>query len=157
TDFDIYAQHLLSDGSTAPGLWVPANGVAVAATGAVQTEPAIAPDGSSGVFIAWRDERDDLGNIYLQHVLSSGSPAIGWPVNGKAIRSAANVQHEPTVVYDNDGGCIVAWADGVDPATGSDIYAARVNGAGDVLWTVPVCVINGSQDIPEAIADGYGG
>jgi hypothetical protein len=67
-------------------------------------------------------------------------------------------QTDPQVVSDALGGAIVVWQD--TTGVGDDIYAQRVNGAGQTQWTVTgVSVSNaaGAQKMPGLVEDGKGG
>src|SRR6185503_18574774 len=50
-----------------------------------QRQPAIAPDGAGGAFIAWMDLGFSRAGYYVQRVLGNGLIAPGWPANGLRI------------------------------------------------------------------------
>ncbi len=108
------------------------NGVPATGGANNQDQAVAAPDGEGGVFIAWRDRRTDAGDIYAQHVNSTG--AVLWSADGVPICTALSLQQEPRIVSDGVGGAIIAWQDNrVDPS--GDMYAQRVDAAGTTLWT----------------------
>ncbi|NOT34367.1 MAG: T9SS type A sorting domain-containing protein [Candidatus Eisenbacteria bacterium] len=116
TDSNVYAQHLTSEGSIAPG-W-PADGISVVAEIRSQTPLAIEPDGLGGVYIAWYDDRQLVlpgggtsRDIYVQHLLADGSIAPGWAVNGLAASRAPDEQARATLATDGVGGVYVLWVD----------------------------------------------
>ena len=83
---DIYAQHVLSNG-TLPAGW-PANGKALTTAAGTQEQPAIANVGTGRVTIAWRDGRASPSRIYAIAVVDAGTTAV--PVAGHAkLRIAA--------------------------------------------------------------------
>src|SRR5207247_977722 len=65
------------------------------------------------------------------------------------------------IVSDGAGGAIVTWTDQRDTiATGSDIYAQRVNAAGVPQWAangVALCTAANDQVAPTIASDGAGG
>jgi transposase len=81
-----------------------------------------------------------------------------WQYDGNAVCRAARGQFYPEITPDGEGGAVVTWLH--DPDTLSDIYAQRVDEAGNLLWTtsgVAVCEDTDKQDHPRIISDGSGG
>jgi len=141
-------------------------------------------DGSGGVIIVWRDDRnynpppppsldpflDDpmqlildpppeapkLINIYAQHLNSRGQ--ITWDLDGVPLSLAVGGQFFPQLVPDGEGGAIVVWED-YRRSGDSDIYAQRIDKDGLVLWPpdVAICSAAGDQGKPKIISDGAGG
>ena len=133
-DPDIYAQHLLVNGSVAAG-W-PANGLAVCTATSVQEFAGIATDGAGGVFVGWDDLRSGVAlDIYAQHVRASGSVDPAWPVDGRATCTATGDQYRAVVLGDAAGGVYVAW---IDARAGSipALYAQHLLATGtlDPAW-----------------------
>lgn len=127
-DHDIYAQHVLGNGTLDPA-W-PAGGLAVCAVASDQRSPAITTDGDGGAIISWSDARvgpGDVGDIYAQRVLAGGTADPRWPVNGGAVCTATDVQEVPVLIPDGQHGAIVAWLDNRGGAGRRDVYAQRVN------------------------------
>lgn len=79
---DIFAQHIVGDGSLAPG-W-PADGLPVCVSSGNQEFPELVADGTGGIFVSWADTQP---GAYLHHILWDGSLASGYPENGKLIYS----------------------------------------------------------------------
>ncbi len=161
TNYNIYAQRVLAGGTVDPA-W-PANGLAVCtALPNGQGDPRIVPDGSGGAIIAYEDGRSMLGDdIYAQRVLASGTVDPAWPVNGRAVCTAANGQFGPRLIPDGSGGAIITWEDhrsGPNP----DVYAQRVL-LGDTLdpaWPAngqAVCDTADEQFGPRMTSDGSAG
>ncbi|MFB3897285.1 MAG: hypothetical protein ACE14V_13370 [bacterium] len=146
---DIYAQRINANGVPQ---WT-ANGVAVCSTANDQNSPMLVSDGSSGTIITWNDDRSD---IYAQRINASGVPQ--WSINGLAICTAANGQHYPGLISDNNGGAIIVWNDGRN-GSGTNIYAQRVNANGVSLWTLNGVAIStaGDQALPTPVSDGGSG
>lgn len=91
----------------------------------------------------------------------SASPAhAGWgrtPVGAPAV-TALGDQHRPLAIPDGAGGAFLVFAD--LRSGGYDIYAQRINRAGNREWDsggVPVCSAPGLQELPEIVSDGQGG
>lgn len=96
-----------------------------------QDQPAITSDGAGGAIVVWRDRRDGNGDIYVQGIDAEGDLSFG---NSVALCDLPSIQDHPAICSDEAGGAIVAWGDGRLGA--ADIFAQRVDGQGEVLWTV---------------------
>jgi hypothetical protein len=69
-------------------------------------------------------------------------------------------QWHPNLVYDDEGGAIIAWWDKRRGPAEMDIYAQRINGDGEVQWQpggVPICTAPKFQQELNITADGEGG
>jgi hypothetical protein len=119
--------------------------------------PKIMADGSGGAVVAWRDMGLDVdGDIFAQRIDAGGN--IQWGVAGVAVCTADRAQTEPRLTTDGAGGAIVTWYDG--RAFNNDIYAQRVNAAGNAVWTAdgaPICTAGAHQYDPEIASDDEGG
>jgi len=81
-----------------------------------------------------------------------------WEENGVLICGAAGSDYEVVLTEAGDSGIIVAWDDerGMD----CDVYAAKLDPYGNVLWTpdgVLICAATGYQRNTMAVSDGDGG
>ena len=151
-NLDIYAQRV--DAAGVPQ-WT-SNGVALCNAAGNQVSPTIAPDGTRGAIVAWRDFRRGNYDAYAQRVNAAGAPL--WTLNGVALCAAANNQDFPAVVSDSTGGAIVAWEDTRN--VNDDIYAQRVIEDGELLWGASGAAIStaaSDQIFPTIDADGAGG
>jgi len=159
-NFDIYAQRVLASGAVDPA-W-PVDGLALCTAADYQQQPSIISDGSGGAIVAWIDLRSGMGDydIYAQHVLASGAVDPAWPVNGRALTTAANHQTDISMISDGDGGAFVAWLD-IRSGT-SDIYAQHVlsTGAVDPAWPInglALCTADDVQSQPVIVSDASDG
>lgn len=74
-DADVYAQHILADGTVAPG-WA-ANGRAIAVASGAQDQPAIAPVRAGRAVIAWRDARaGSATRIYTSGLVDAATTGV---------------------------------------------------------------------------------
>jgi hypothetical protein len=121
-----------------------------------QSDPAIAPDGEGGVFIAWVDERVGLYEIYVQHLDSRGVPL--WTSDGIEVGGSAYYQREVQLVGDGSGGVILTWSD--HPGAGYlDVCAQGIDSSGSAVWPprgVEVCGVGNDQRHPQILSDGGG-
>lgn len=157
SDYDIYAQRVHSDGTVA---WTE-DGVAICTAERREEELQIISDGSGGAIIAWQDSRDLMEteyNVYVQRVLSDGTPA--WTLDGVPICTSPGSQENPRIAPDDTGGVFITWMDGRDQeTTGLDVYAQRVLSDGSIAWAlngVPICAMEDDQRDPRIISDGTG-
>jgi hypothetical protein len=151
---DIYVQRITSSGIPA---WTP-NGIALTNAAGGQTSPAIVADGAGGAIVAWQSGDFDLDtmDIYVQRIGPDGTTA--WTAGGTAVCTAAGDQCAATICSDGASGAILAWED--ERGADRDIYAQRVDAAGDILWAadgVPVCSVAGDQTWLVAAPDMQGG
>lgn len=153
---DIYAQRVSSGGSPIWG----GNGRAICTAQGGQASPQLVSDGSGGAIITWQDSRDhsnNISDIYVQRVNSSGSRL--WQGNGVPIEATAGSGYSPRLVSDGSGGAIIVWR---NEAGGEyNIHAQRVDANnGSRLWAtdgVPICAAPGHQSAPQLVSDGADG
>jgi hypothetical protein len=147
----------MAPASPARAEWI-RDGIPVATEAGHQQYPVAAPDGDGGTILAWQDKRDGVDyDIYVQRIDASGNAV--WTAGGVAVCTATAGQSKPDIVSDGAGGAIIAWYD-LRGGSNYDIYAQRVNGLGNVLWTangVPLCTAAGQQQDPKVASDGSGG
>jgi hypothetical protein len=124
-----------------------------------QAGQTMAPDGAGGAIVTWYDLRFGTDwDVFAQRIDAAGN--VQWTDDGEPISVEADDQFAPTIASDGSGGAIVTWEDLRDPVTGRDIYAQRIDDAGDVQWTmggVPLCVVRGVQTTPTIVPDGSNG
>jgi hypothetical protein len=151
-DGDVYAQRVDSSGNT---LWT-LNGVPICTYTGNQYMPQITADGTGAAVIAWRDIRNDLGDIYAQKIDTTGT--VQWTADGVAVCTATNTQVGVKLTADGAGGMILAWYD--ERGATTDLYAQRLNGSGTAQWTadgVGICTAAEDQYIFGLVTDGSSG
>ncbi|MBI4208546.1 MAG: M36 family metallopeptidase, partial [Deltaproteobacteria bacterium] len=152
---DIYAQRIDGHGDV---LWT-TEGLPISATVGDQRVPEIVSDGVGGAIITWYSYQEDFdeSDVYAQRVDSNGK--ILWTTDGIPISVAIGAQYEPRLVSDRAGGAIIVWEDQRNSSY-ADIYAQRIDGNGNLLWTrdgIPICTAARSQGQLDLIADDSGG
>ena len=144
---NIYADRIDSSGAS---LWV-AGGEAICVDSNWQDSPTLTSDLAGGAFITWEDYRSNsTSHIYAQHV--NGSGGAEWNSGGIPICTAAQFQQYPVIASDGSGGAFIAWQD--DRGVDWDIYAQRVDGAGNGQWSTngnAVSTAPYGQTIPYAL------
>jgi hypothetical protein len=94
-------------------------------------------------------------------LLAATSLHATWVSNGISVSAATYGQRFPETVSDDAGGAIIVWLDGRSTAPGHGIFAQRVDGWGNALWTpdgVPLYAsIYNSYVDPKIASDGSGG
>jgi hypothetical protein len=157
----VYAQHVLSDGSLAPG-WV-TNGVRLVPG---HTNAHVAPDQAGGFYVACSTVDQSYFDLeYIVHRFAfTGARAPGWPADGVRVCGAADDRTGLRVASDGLGGLLLTWFDyRPSPTHSSEIYAARVLPDGSLApgWTADgVRVSNdtavGNEFDPVIAPDGIG-
>jgi predicted lipoprotein with Yx(FWY)xxD motif len=151
--YDIYARRVSAAGVPQ---W-PTGGVVICtAPQGVPPFPTITTDGAGGAIVAWQDYRNSVTQaIYAQRVSAAG--VAQWPTDGVVICAYSGVF--PTIVSDDAGGAIVAWAD--YRSGNGNIYAQRVSAAGAPQWTANGVALStaaaGPRWFPTIASDGAGG
>jgi hypothetical protein len=143
-DGDIYAQKLDANGNL---LWN-TNGVPVCLDPDEQISLNIVSDENGGAYLIWIDGRNPGGvDIYGTHILTDGTIAAGWDVNGNPIANESGAQNSHTFWEDGEGGAIVAWHDERD-ADNPSLYMQRITSDGTLMWNTNgnvLCDVNGEQ------------
>jgi hypothetical protein len=109
SDADVYAIRILPDGSVAPGWAV--GGSPVAVVNGMQVLWSVVADSTGGALLAWWDERNYPGVIYVARIRRDGTLAPGWQPNGNIASDIPGYQHSPYLAPDGHGGAYVAFED----------------------------------------------
>ncbi len=152
--YHVYAQRITADGVVQ---WTP-NGIAITSERYGQYGPDIVPDGNGNFYIAWRDDRSGVGQIYCQKLDGNGNAL--WTSNGIAVCPTSYWQDRHCTVTDGSGGVILVWEDERNSILNSFIYAQRLDGAGNKRWTasgVPIDLSTGLKGHLSCIEDECGG
>jgi hypothetical protein len=148
---DIYAQRIRWNGGEA---WKH-NGVPVSQATNNQWNPQIVSDGGSGAIIGWQDRRNSTYDlVFAQRIDSNG--ARQWPDNGQPVAAVEANQYYPRMVSDGAGGAVFVWQDNRGGFS-YDIYAQRLSGAGQFLWTLAGKAVSAASDhqyYPQVVAQG---
>lgn len=154
SSFHIYAQRVSADGVA---LW-PAR-VRLCTNAGLESNPVIASDGAGGAIVIWRDQRSGIApDLYAQRV--DGAGIVQWGADGVPVCVSSGDEDELSVTTDGAGGVIVVWRDARPGASGGyDVYAQRLDAAGNRLWGIDGTPVNtfAKIDRPTVIFDGSGG
>ena len=152
---DIYIQSIDSTGTV---MWT-LNGIAICTVSSWQLNPRFITNEQGGAIITWQDSRNGLNyDIYAQSINSTGT--VQWTPNGTAICTAINIQYNPQLVLDRQGGAIITWQDSRNGGVYFDIYAQAINKNGVVQWTpdgIAICTAAYNQQNPKLVSDGQYG
>jgi len=154
-DFDVFAQRVDSTGTVQ---WT-ANGIPVCVTtaGTSQVLPKAVSDGANGAIVVWMDSRLGANALFAQHIDSSG--VRRWTDGGVLLASSNSSQvTEFNIAADGAGGVAVAWATPISGVS-SDIYAQRLNAAGELQWGTnakAVCTNRSDQAHPQIVRKASG-
>jgi hypothetical protein len=153
----VWVQHVDAQGNPAWG-----NGVVAGNAVYAHGNHDLISDGSGGVVVAWQDG-SSFGNwnISAQRFDALGNPL--WGVAGVLACAASGAQTVPDLAADGAGGAVVVWRDDRSDPNG-DIYAQRLDAAGNALWTSDgVALVTGpsrndsGDDLLQVVTDGTGG
>jgi hypothetical protein len=85
----------------------------------IASDAHVAVDGSGGVFVVWRDNRNGTGDIYLNRSLDSG---VTWSGTDTRLDSAGGYSDRPRIAASSTGAVYVTFED--DRNGSVDVYAA---------------------------------
>ncbi|WP_434384329.1 hypothetical protein [Melittangium boletus] len=156
TNFLVVWTHLFQGTATlrgtrvsSAGMVLDPAGIDISTTAHVGSAPALAHDGTN-FLVVWQDTRNSSQDIYGARV--NGAGTVLDP-SGIPISTAVNDQMAPAVAH-NGTNFLVVWQDARSGV--SDIYGARVNGAGTVLNAngILISVATGAQERPSVAYNG---
>lgn len=158
--YDIYAQHVLGDGTIAPG-W-PEDGLLVAEADWIQWNVRVVADGVGGAYVVWEDFRTNGAGIRAQRLRGDGTRWPGWPSEGLRLIDQPGYQSDFSAVSDERGGLYVASEIELPSEPSPKTVVQHVSGAGafDAWWSgggYRVARTIRGQQHPVLAADGEGG
>ncbi len=154
SDDDIYAQRIDANGIVQ---WT-VDGIPICDAVDYQGYPKIVNDNAGGAYIAWEDYRinSNTSDVYAQHIDGGGN--MLWTPNGIAVTTNSASQEQMSASSDGSGGLLLAWRD--DSSGDLDIYAQKINFAGNLEWTNNGIVIGNddyTQNEVSIVSDNNGG
>ncbi|MBN2426464.1 MAG: T9SS type A sorting domain-containing protein [Calditrichaceae bacterium] len=127
-----------------------------------QQEAAICKDQVGGVYVFWRDYRDETGmfggDIYGQRLDANG--IIKWTENGTVIQTTSYGEFAPQAVPDKNGGVILLWSQNPNGFYDYKLFCQRLDSTGNKLWGADgktIAESNGTNSFPQITSDGRGG
>lgn len=157
-DGDVWMQHLLADGTPAPG-WAEGGRILAVALGN-QFAPRVVADGDGGAIAVWCDRRNRYPRLYAKRVNAAGESEGDWLAAGNLVATGNGEQARPFADSDGAGGLFVAWQDtrSIVPA----VYAQRIGADGHPVpgWPeggLAVAPNAHPQTYPSLAPDGEGG
>lgn len=153
TEDDIYAQHILADGT--PG-WNEDLPVCVEANR--QVAPKVIPYGDKSVAFFWQDYRlgPSTSALYLQVIDENGDRLYGEDYQ---VSQSENAQSGMALTDDGQQGALAVWTDYRSGAGEGDVYMRRIRADGVIVGDFgnALCDYANTQERPAMISDGFGG
>lgn len=151
---NLYAQRFNGNGEI---LWS-SGGVPICTSTGTKDDYRIVNDNFGGAIICWADNRNGHYDIFAQKI--NGQGIIQWTENGAVVCDTAGDQRYPEITADGSGGAAIVWKDNRGGSSSySNIYAQRINSAGQAQWSIyglalctdpldqwPLGVVGGSQE-----------
>ena len=153
---DVYAQRIDPNGNP---LWS-VDGELVASSPEEDKNAVVVEDGAGGVIVAFSSDRLNVGefDVWADRIGPDGISVWGGDV---LVCDATLDQDFPRIASDGASGAVIVWEDDRDSGgTAIDIYAQRVDLAGNALWAnngESVVVTTEDQDSVVIDGDGAGG
>lgn len=153
TEDDIYAQHVLSDGSLA---WT--EDLAVCTEPNRQVAPKVIPYGEHSVAFFWQDYRlgPSTSALYLQIIDEQGQRLY---LDDYQVSQSENAQSGMFLTDDGQNGALAVWTDYRGGAGEGDVYMRRIRADGSIIGDFgnALCDYANTQERPVMISDGHGG
>ena len=150
---DLYIQRINSDGTL---MWQ-RNGIPVFPSESLQNSPILVADGLDGFYVVWWDViGSDAWRIMAYRLSFDAKPLWDAP---RLVSSVEEMQGEPRVVADGEGGIIVVWQI-YENFINDQLFGQRISPEGKKLWQktgVPICTADGIQKHATIANDGKGG
>ena len=134
---DLYAQRLSSSGDP---LWT-VNGIPVADGPGDEVQNTMLPDGQGGMIMGYTYTYVGESDVYAKRFDGNGN--MTWS-NALALANVPGAQSGIRLATLTGGDYVFTWTDSRFPEP--DIYAQKVNIAGQMLWSNPF-IVYGDQDI----------
>jgi hypothetical protein len=138
--WDVYAQRIDASGNI---LWK-LDGIPICQAIDEQALLSIVPDGAGGAICSWIDKRhgwDHNKSVYAQRIDGDGKPV--WAPDGIPVCNQPYHVWIPVTIPSGRDGAIILWNDLRDG--NKNIYAQRVDSAGNPLWKLDGIPISSSQ------------
>jgi|GEM_PF-2617972 len=148
-NWDVYTQRVDQSGTLKWG----SSSLQISSSSGQELHPQLCPDSKGGTIICYWDST--AGDIIAQRVDIFGN--LRWGV-GVSVCQAPQVQSEPRIVEDDQGGCYIAWTD--ERNGFKDIYCQRLDSLGNPYFDldgIPICDATSDQLLPQLCKDGDGG
>ncbi len=142
---DIYAQKVNTAGEI---LWQE-NGTPIVTEVGRQEDPISISDENGGIFVVWRDYRNEPedGDVYAQHVLGDGS--LNWDPIGVALSNVEGTQESINMCADGVGGVFVIWNDkSLTSSASGYTYGTHISPNGEIVAQgvgVPIITSTGAH------------
>ncbi|MBE0645814.1 MAG: choice-of-anchor D domain-containing protein [Bacteroidetes bacterium] len=153
TEDDIYAQHVLADGTLD---WKEDLPVCVESNR--QVAPKVIPYGEKSVAFFWQDYRlgPSTSALYLQVIDENGDRL--YPEDYQVSQSD-NAQSGMALTDDGQKGALAVWTDYRSGAGEGDVYMRRIRADGMIVGDFgnALCDYANTQERPAMISDGHGG
>ena len=151
-DYDIYASHLLANGTyTNAGIAIPLGH---------QQNPSVAPDGAGGLYVSYDDDLSGNQEVRLSHVNSS----FAYYFSGIDLDlNSPNDQFFARTIADGAGGVYATWLDDRAGVGAHDLYLTHIDSGGGLhpgIWGSSgnaLCTQTGTQSPPQLARDGTSG
>ncbi|MEW6510472.1 MAG: hypothetical protein AB1428_05875 [Bacteroidota bacterium] len=122
-DYDIYAQHIASDGTM---LWQK-HGIPVVIAPGSQQYPRIMSDDQGGAYLAWEDSRSLTTTfVYAQHIDGQGNSQ--WQIGGVKVAEKRGLFI--SLARDGRGGLLLAW----NGPSINNVTVQRLDALGTRVW-----------------------
>ena len=151
--FDLYIQRINFQGKP---LWGE-NGKPFARYPGLQSSPSLISDDNSGAYIAWMDMRNEVSNIYIQHINQYG--IYEWEYGGRCPARVAYNQRNPQIVKNFQDDLYLVWEDSRLGDGNDKVVMQCLTPNGFKVWGSGgklVCDNPGKQTSPKLLTDQSG-
>ncbi len=137
----------------------PTVNVAITRLSDEEQHPVAVSDGADGAIVIWEITTGGLYGLDLVAQRVDANGTVVWPSPAHIVFTYHS-QRDPQAIPDGAGGAIIVWDDQRTDIYGGDIYAQRIDAAGNILWGTDgrlICSAYDVQAYPRLTSDGAGG
>ena len=113
----------------------------------------------STVVVSWTNEFEKTKDVFIQRFDKSGKSL--WGSNGKKVINIKGNQFGQKIVYDDQGGIIIAWIDKKDKEPFAILSIQKIDLNGKLVWAKDGVTISSSQKMQKSylnlVSDNEGG
>ena len=113
----------------------------------------------STVVVSWTNEFEKTKDVFIQRFDKSGKSL--WGSNGKKVINIKGNQFGQKIVYDDQGGIIIAWIDKKDKEPFAILSIQKIDLNGNLVWAKDGVTISSSQKMQKSylnlVSDNEGG
>ena len=100
------------------------------------------------VVVSWTNQLEKVKDVFIQRFDNKGNPL--WKANGTRIINIKGNQFGQKLIYDDNGGIIVAWIDKPANSSYADLSIQKIDLSGNLMWDKDGVKISSSKNMKKS-------